>query len=63
MPMFGSILMIEVTPLQLAFLVIDVFTAISRGAIVNLDEAAMMGYILERLGKGIVTAMVQAASS
>ena len=42
MPMFGSILMIEVASLQSAFLIIDVFTAISRGPIVNFDEAAMM---------------------
>ena len=63
MPMLGPILMIEVAALHSAFLIVDVFAAIPRGAIVDLDEAAVVRYVFECLGEGMVTAIAQAASS
>lgn len=55
--------MIEVAPLQGAFLIVDVFAAVAGGAVVDLDEAAVVGDVLECLHGGKSTAMAQAASS
>ena len=40
--MLGPILMIEVAALYSALLIVDVFAAISRGAVVDFDEAAVV---------------------
>jgi hypothetical protein len=55
--------MIEVASLQGAFFSIDVCTAIPRGAIVNFNEATMMGGVFEGLDVAMSTMIVQAASS